>query len=131
MFGLGLGLSLYIGHVGRAAALASARAGAGAITDMLDAQLHDTGAAFNCTFTQDQAATAHEVATAAVIDRLEQLAAVTPTAVVVDIDPACALVVGVTVASSSWLPVPEATAVVCHYGAKTSAAVAVEALITC
>ncbi|HCB34065.1 MAG TPA: hypothetical protein DEP66_01090 [Acidimicrobiaceae bacterium] len=123
VFCLGLGLSLHISHVGRAAALAAARAGAVAVADTLPRN-------WDCAFADDKAAAAHRTAAAAVVARLAQLAAVTPTDVSVAVDPACALVVSVTVSASSWLPTPRSTAVMCHRRA-TAATAAVDALVAC
>ena len=115
---LAMGLSLYVNHVGRAAAISAARAGALAVADSLDVD-------FNCAFTPAQAEQAEQLAARAVADRLEHLAAVTPTKLSVQIDPACAVVVGVSVAASTWLPLPQPKAVACyHRPADASAAVA-------
>ncbi len=123
MICLAIGLSLFVSHVGQAAAISAARAGAVAVADWLPPD-------FNCVLNEPQSQQAQALAADAVVSRLSQLAAVTPTTLSVQIDSACALVVGVTVSASSWLPLPTATAVVCHHRADT-ATIAVEALAQC
>ncbi len=123
MISLAIGLSLLVNHVGRAAALSAAHAGAEAAAGSLKPE-------FDCGFDAVQAERAEEHAAKAVVKRLEQLSTATATELSVDLSPACEVVVGVTVAMSTWLPLPQPRAVVCHHGTAL-ATEAVEALARC
>ncbi len=123
MISLAIGLSLFVNHVGRAAALSAAHAGVQAIADSI-------GPEFDCSFSAEQAKRAQELAAKAAVKRLEQLSTATATELSVNLSPACAVIVGVKVAMSTWLPLPQPRAVVCHHG-MAPAAEAVEALVRC
>jgi hypothetical protein len=103
---MALVISVFARQVGAAAAQGAADAAAIAVADLVPPD-------WDCTETNlpvDARATAAQVA----VDRAAQLAAVQPTAVEVNADPTCAVIVSVRVSSQGWLGSGESLGVACR-----------------
>ena len=103
---LALATSVFVGQVGAAAAKGAAGAAAVAVADLVPPD-------WNCTqadLPADTEATAAEVA----VDRISQLAAVSPTALEVRADETCSVIVSLRVETQGWLGARTALGVACR-----------------